>query len=159
MIISREEGIKLLRNNLEAELERLSKMEANEEAKKGTEEIKRLLGLSDDELAKEFESKRKNNENKELNEEELDNVAGGVIVDRGMFDYWIIDEKTGKIIDNEHCNPDSAEEIAKHAGVSTEKISMDECKKRYGLIADPKDPNYTYPGDINYWWDNFKIIK
>ncbi len=79
----RKECLKKIRENLETELENLLKKEKNNENEEKAERIKELLKLSDEELIEELERnyKEKNGENKELSDQELDNVVGG-----GLFD-------------------------------------------------------------------------
>jgi len=79
MSISREEGLKQIRERLESELQKLSKMEKNKEIEKRLERIKSLLKLSEKELEKELEKEYKeiNSTSKGLSDEELDKVAGG----------------------------------------------------------------------------------
>ena len=79
----------------------------------------------------------KNLENEELELDTLENVSGGLIVDCGKLrDYRIVDDKTGEILDSDCFATKSAERTAEFLNVSTEIISMDEYKKRFGKDID-----------------------
>ena len=67
MILSIEGGVKIYRRNLEAELEK-------EIAAEKKEEIKKLLAMSDEELAEILKGK---NADKEISEDQLESVSGG----------------------------------------------------------------------------------
>lgn len=74
---------------------------------------------------------------KALNIDDLENVAGGLIVDCGWSrNYRIVDEKTGEIIDTECFATKNAQEVARYNGVSTDIITMEEYKKRFGRDLD-----------------------
>ena len=72
----------------------------------------------------------------ELNPEELGGVAGGLIVDPGnFFDYRIVDDTTGEVLDK--CwNKKNAERYAADHQVSREIITLEEYKKRFGKDLD-----------------------
>ena len=73
------EKVKELRERLEKKLEELEKVEGADRSERAIEETKALLALSDEELINKIEEnyKEKQDSNKEISEEELDNVAGG----------------------------------------------------------------------------------
>ena len=72
----------------------------------------------------------------ELNLEELGEVAGGLIVDPGnIFDYRIVDDTTGEVLDKWY-GTDNAVRSADDHGVSREIITLEEYKKRFGKELD-----------------------
>ena len=73
------EKVKELRERLEKKLEELEKVEGADRSERAIEETKAFLALSDEELINKIEEnyKEKQDSNKEMSEEELDNVAGG----------------------------------------------------------------------------------
>ena len=77
------EKVKELRERLEKKLEELEKVEGADRSERVIEETKALLALSDEELINKIEEnyKEKQDSNKEMSEEELDNVAGGSFED------------------------------------------------------------------------------
>jgi hypothetical protein len=52
------------------------------------------------------------------------------------YDYRIVDDKTGEIIDSNHWYTDDAKEIARKFSQSERIISMDEYKRLYGKELD-----------------------
>ncbi|MBQ2492844.1 MAG: hypothetical protein II527_05885, partial [Bacteroidales bacterium] len=67
----------------------------------------------------------------ELNPEELGGVAGGLIVDPGnFFNYMIVDDTTGEVIDKRWYSKDAVRSADNH-GVSREIITLEEYKKRF----------------------------
>ena len=79
----------------------------------------------------------KNLENKELDQEQLEGVSGGLIVNCGFTrDYRIVDDKTGEILDSDRASKKLAERTADNLNVSREVISMAEYKKRFGKDLD-----------------------
>ena len=83
------ENVKELREKLEKKLEELEKVEGADRSERAIEETKALLALSDEDLIKKIVEKAKERQagNKEMSEEELDNVAGGVeIIDGEIID-------------------------------------------------------------------------
>ena len=88
-----------------------------------------------DEERKELKENLKNQID-EMSDEELDQVAGGLIVDCGdLYDYRIVDDKTGEIIDRWWRKKDAVN-CAKENGVSDNIISKEEYKKRFGRDID-----------------------
>ena len=89
------EKVKELRERLEKKLEELEKVEGADRSERAIEETKAFLALSDEELIKKIEEnyKEKQDSNKEMSEEELDNVAGGW----GLNDMWKCPE-CGRIV-------------------------------------------------------------
>ena len=72
----------------------------------------------------------------ELNPEELGGVAGGLIVDAGnFFDYRIVDDTTGEVLDKWYGTQNAVRSAADH-GVSREIITLEEYKKRFGKELD-----------------------
>ena len=72
----------------------------------------------------------------ELNLEELGEVAGGLIVDPGVkYDYRIVDDTTGEVLDRWYGTKDAVRSAADH-GVSREIITLEEYKKRFGKELD-----------------------
>ena len=72
----------------------------------------------------------------ELNPEELGGVAGGLIVDVGpLYDYRIVDDTTGEVLD-QWWSKKNAEEYAANHGLSREIITPEEYKKRFGKELD-----------------------
>ena len=72
----------------------------------------------------------------ELNLEELGEVAGGLIVDPGVkYDYRIVDDTTGEVLDRWWKRSDAERYAADH-GVSREIITLEEYKKRFGKELD-----------------------
>ena len=72
----------------------------------------------------------------ELNPEELGGVAGGLIVDAGnFFDYMIVDDTTGEVLDKRWYGKDAVRSADNH-GVSREIITLEEYKKRFGKELD-----------------------
>ena len=72
----------------------------------------------------------------ELNPEELGGVAGGLIVDPGVkYDYRIVDDTTGEVLDRWYGTKDAVRSAANH-GVSREIITLEEYKKRFGKELD-----------------------
>ena len=72
----------------------------------------------------------------ELNLEELGEVAGGLIVDPGVkYDYRIVDDTTGEVLDRWWKRSD-AERYATEHQVSREIITLEEYKKRFGKELD-----------------------
>ena len=79
----------------------------------------------------------KNLENKELNLEQLEGVSGGLIVDcGGPYNYRVVDDKTGEILDTDMSYTVDAKITAEALNVSTEIINMDEYKRRFGKDID-----------------------
>ena len=79
---------------------------------------------------------KKEAQDTELNPEELGGVAGGLIVDPGnFFDYMIVDDTTGEVLDKMWYRTDAVESAADH-GVSREIITLEEYKKRFGKELD-----------------------
>ena len=79
---------------------------------------------------------KKEAQNVELNPEELGGVAGGLIVDVGaLYDYRIVDDTTGEVLDRWWKRSD-AERYATEHQVSTEIITLEEYKKRFGKELD-----------------------
>ena len=69
----------------------------------------------------------KNLENEQLDLEKLEGISGGLIVDCGKYyNYRIVSDKTGAILDSEWFVTKNAEITAEGLNVSTEIISMDE---------------------------------
>ena len=80
---------------------------------------------------------KKNLENEELELDALENVSGGLIVDCGDFrHYRIVSDETGEILDSDRATKKTAGRTAEFLNVSTEIISMDEYKKRFGKDID-----------------------
>ena len=77
------EKVKELRERLEKKLEELEKVEGADRSERAIEETKAFLALSDEELINKIEEnyKEKQDSNKEMSEEELDNVAGGSAIE------------------------------------------------------------------------------
>ena len=72
----------------------------------------------------------------ELNLEELGEVAGGLIVDPGVkYDYRIVDDTTGEVLDRWYGTQNAVRSAADH-GVSREIITLEEYKKRFGKELD-----------------------
>ena len=72
----------------------------------------------------------------ELNPEELGGVVGGLIVDPGnFFDYRVVDDTTGEVLDRWWKRSD-AERYATEHQVSREIITLEEYKKRFGKELD-----------------------
>ena len=72
----------------------------------------------------------------ELNPEELGGVAGGLIVDVGaLYDYRIVDDTTGEVLDRWYGTKGAMRSAADH-GVSREIITLEEYKKRFGKELD-----------------------
>ncbi len=73
-----------------------------------------------------------NNEiNKEISLEELNNINGGLVVYRGMFDKcWVVNDQTGEIIGRYSFQGD-AQWAAGSKGFSKEIISEKEYYKRF----------------------------
>ena len=72
----------------------------------------------------------------ELNPEELGGVAGGLIVDPGVkYDYRIVDDTTGEVLDRWYGTKGAVRSAADH-GVSREIITLEEYKKRFGKELD-----------------------
>ena len=144
MILSIEGGVKIYRRNLEAELEK-------EIAAEKKEEIKKLLAMSDEELAEILKGK---NADKEISEDQLESVSGGLVIDAGytLWDYVIVDDVTGEILDSDCYIYDSEwmREICEHAGVSMDKISVDDYNKKFGK-------NFKFGSNEKvYYWDTHK---
>ena len=79
----------------------------------------------------------KNLENEELELEQLEGISGGLIVDCGdCYDYRIVDDKTGEILDSNRWYKNHARETAEVLNVSCEIISMAEYKRRFGKDID-----------------------
>jgi len=73
---------------------------------------------------------------KELTEEDLKNINGGVIVeiasDYGGTDYYLCDEKNyGRFVGVYPRNVDAAKKWAREYGLSTEVITPEEYEKRF----------------------------
>ena len=77
------EKVKELRERLEKKLEELEKVEGADRSERAIEETKAFLALSDEELINKIEEKykEKQDSNKKISEEELDNVAGGSAIE------------------------------------------------------------------------------
>jgi hypothetical protein len=149
MILSIEGGVKIYRRNLEETLEKLSQAEASAETAKKTEEVKRLLALSDEELADVIKAKNKDTD-KEISEDQLESVSGGLVIDAGdtLWDYIIVDDVTGEILDSD-CYKYGTKwmrEICEHAGVSMDKISVEDYNKKFG-----KNFKFGSNKDVRYW--------
>lgn len=72
----------------------------------------------------------------ELNPEELGGVAGGLIVDPGVkYDYRIVDDTTGEVLDRWYGTKGAVRSAADH-GVSREIITLEDYKKRFGKELD-----------------------
>ncbi len=149
MILSIEGGVKIYRRNLEETLEKLSQAEASAETAKKTEEVKRLLALSDEELADVIKAKNKDTD-KEISEDQLESVSGGLVIDAGdtLWDYIIVDDVTGEILDSDCFKYGTKwmREICEHAGVSMDKISVEDYNKKFG-----KNFKFGSNKDIRYW--------
>ena len=79
---------------------------------------------------------KKEAQDTELNPEELGGVAGGLIVDPGnFFDYMIVDDTTGEVLDKSWYGKDAVRAADDH-GVSREIITLEEYKKRFGKELD-----------------------
>ena len=93
---------------------------------------------------------KKEAQDMELNLNDLENVAGGLVVDCGWSrNYRIVDEKTGEIIDTNWFAPKNAQEVARFNGVSTDIITMEEYKKRFGHDIDLSiRVEAPYPGGL-----------
>ena len=79
---------------------------------------------------------KKEAQDTELNPEELGGVAGGLIVDPGnFFDYMIVDDTTGEVLDKRWYGKDAVRSADNH-GVSREIITLEEYKKRFGKELD-----------------------
>ena len=79
---------------------------------------------------------KKEAQDTELNPEELGGVAGGLIVDPGdIFDYRIVDDTTGEVLDKWYGTDNAVRSAANH-GVSMEIITLEEYKKRFGKELD-----------------------
>ena len=79
---------------------------------------------------------KKEAQDAELNLEELGEVAGGLIVDPGVkYDYRIVDDTTGEVLDKKWYGTDAVRSAANH-GVSREIITLEEYKKRFGKELD-----------------------
>ena len=75
---------------------------------------------------------KKNAQDVELSPEDLEKIAGGLVVDCGSLRYKrVVDEKTGEVIGNIWHTKD-AQKLAERNGLSTEVITMEEYKKRFG---------------------------
>ena len=149
MILSIEGGVKIYRRNLEETLEKLSQAEASAETAKKTEEVKRLIALSDEELADVIKAKNKDTD-KEISEDQLESVSGGLVIDAGdtLWDYIIVDDVTGEILDSD-CYKYGTKwmrEICEHAGVSMDKISVEDYNKKFG-----KNFKFGSNKDVRYW--------
>ncbi len=149
MILSIEGGVKIYRRNLEETLEKLSQAEASAETAKKTEEVKRLLALSDEELADVIKAKNKDTD-KEISEDQLESVSGGLVIDAGdtLWDYIIVDDVTGEILDSDCFKYGTKwmREICEHAGVSMDKISVEDYNKKFG-----KNFKFGSNKDVRYW--------
>ena len=67
----------------------------------------------------------------ELSEEELDKLAGGLIVQGNLMqNHLVVDDKTGDILQSFYWMSD-AKHYAEYKGVNTEIISREEYKKRF----------------------------
>ena len=94
--------------------------------------------------------KRENQENNELNEElkkeelnmeEMDDVNGGYIVDRGFWSrYWIVSDHDGKLLDTAFFKSD-AEDYCHRKTVSNTVISED----KYNDWIDKKNKGLPSP--------------
>ena len=63
-------------------------------------------------------------------------MAGGLIVDVGpLYDYRIVDDTTGEVLDRWWKRSDAERYAADH-GVSREIITLEEYKKRFGKELD-----------------------
>ena len=70
--------------------------------------------------------------NMTLNMNDLEAVNGGLLVYRGLWkNVWVVDDKTGKKLGEQFFTGD-AKGMAISKGVSYEKISWNEYKKRFG---------------------------
>jgi len=79
---------------------------------------------------------KKEAQDTELNPEELGGVAGGLIVDPGnLYDYRIVDDTTGEVLDRRWRTKDAVRSAADHR-VSGEIITLEEYKKRFGKDLD-----------------------
>ena len=75
---------------------------------------------------------KKNAQDVELSPEDLEKIAGGLVVDCGTWRYArVVDEKTGEVIGQNWYIKD-AQKLAERNGLSTEVITMEEYKKRFG---------------------------
>ena len=96
------EKVKELRERLEKKLEELEKVEGADRSERAIEETKALLALSDEDLIKKIVEKAKERQagNKEMSEEELDNVAGGA----DLFDTFkdIVSWEWDEVIGNNY---------------------------------------------------------
>ena len=111
------EKVKELRERLEKKLEELEKVEGADRSERAIEETKAFLALSDEELINKIEEnyKEKQDSNKEMSEEELDNVAGGFevidgeIIDavkQGFSNMWdFCFDKYKKVTPAKYCCP------------------------------------------------------
>lgn len=103
--------------------------------------------MSDEELAEILKGK---NADKEISEDQLESVSGGLVIDKKgtFFDYVIVDDVTGEILDSDCWKYDTEwmREICKHAGVSMDKISVDDYNKKFG-----KNFKFGSNEDIRYW--------
>ena len=71
----------------------------------------------------------------ELTPEELENVNGGVVVDRTFTTgYRVCDDATGALLCGAFTQED-AQTLARKHGVSDEVITRSQCYDRYGLEA------------------------
>ena len=82
------------------------------------------------------DEKLKENNLQKLNEEELENISGGVIVaiasGYGGTDYYLCDEKNyGRVLAPFPRNVDAAKKWAPDYGVSAEVITPEEYEKRF----------------------------
>ncbi|MBR1751185.1 MAG: hypothetical protein IJ740_09970 [Ruminococcus sp.] len=153
MILSIEGGVKIYRRNLEETLEKLSQAESSAETAKKTEEVKKLLALPDEELVDVIRAKNKDID-KEISEDQLESVSGGLVIDAGytLWDYVIVDDVTGEILDSDCFIYDSEwmREICEHAGVSMDKISVEDYNKKFGK-------NFKFGSNEKvYYWDTHK---
>ncbi len=79
----------------------------------------------------------KNLKNKELDLEQLEGVSGGLIVDcGGPYNYRVVDDKTGEILDSNCWYKSHAQEAAENLNVSCDIISKAEYKRRFGKDLD-----------------------
>lgn len=84
----------------------------------------------------------------ELSLDDLDKVNGGVIVNPGILHaYWVIDEKTGEVLDNRTVRKAAAYEICKHANVSQEVMDAGAFRRKYGFDM----PSFKQTGEVDYW--------
>ena len=106
------EKVKELRERLEKKLEELEKVEGADRSEKAIEETKAFLALSDEELINKIEEnyKEKQDNNKEMSEEELDNVAGGAdlfdMIEYGFTKTWdMCFDQYKKVTPAKYCCP------------------------------------------------------